>query len=147
MAEIFLRIPTSKTSRISVYFNYVAYILRNLESILRYNGFNKSKDNLLLYRGKQKARAEKCNVLINGGKKYSKEGQKICHSCKTPSLIKIDSRRHAVLVCKNCRISISTLKLQDKELPAVFCRGIKLDTYLGRIEHDSHPCELRNLPT
>ncbi|KAI9252577.1 hypothetical protein EDC94DRAFT_525780, partial [Helicostylum pulchrum] len=69
MTEIFLRIPTSKTSRIYVYFDYVAYILQNLESILRYNGFNKPKDNLLLYRGKQKARAEMCNVLINGGKK------------------------------------------------------------------------------
>ncbi|KAI9269769.1 hypothetical protein EDC94DRAFT_381243 [Helicostylum pulchrum] len=61
MTEIFLRIPTSKTSRISVYFNYVAYILRNLESILRYNGFNKAKDNLLLYRGKQKA-PQKCAI-------------------------------------------------------------------------------------
>lgn len=76
MNKISLNEPTCESCRVFGYLEYAAYILRDIDVLFKYNCFEKAKFKLLLYRGKQKARDELCNVIINEGKSTIKVREK-----------------------------------------------------------------------
>ncbi|CEG74920.1 hypothetical protein RMATCC62417_10048 [Rhizopus microsporus] len=72
MGNTLLSIPTAKTASISKYLLYVTYILLHFDKILAFNRFSTAKSRFHLYQGVQRAREEMVNILVNGGRKYSK---------------------------------------------------------------------------
>lgn len=64
--------PTAKTSNIEQYKEYVQYFFWHLPRLLEFYNFdNDAERRFHDYQGRQRAREEMVNIIVNGGKKYN----------------------------------------------------------------------------
>ncbi|KAI7861231.1 hypothetical protein BDF14DRAFT_1872744, partial [Spinellus fusiger] len=77
LTDVFLNIPTSKTTSMTSYLCHVSYIFLHLQQILAFNNNNNTAETRFhLYQGVQRAHEEMVNILVNGGRKYNKHKRK-----------------------------------------------------------------------
>lgn len=68
--------PTAKIVDPQQYRQYVAYFFRHRESLFRFYGSERAQSRFYDYQGRQRAREEMTNVLINGGRRYNRSKRK-----------------------------------------------------------------------
>jgi hypothetical protein len=68
--------PTGKTCNIRQYQSYVAHLLNNFDELSKFYDVSRGKMRFNNYQGVQRSREEMVNMLVNGGKKYSKSRRK-----------------------------------------------------------------------
>jgi hypothetical protein len=99
-------IPTVKATSISKYDEHLRYF-RNLDRLFAFYNFETCRSRWLNYLGKIKAREEAVNILINGGKKYSKKKRKYKKTKKNKAKRKkarMNRRRHNTPSPTNTRL-------------------------------------------
>ncbi|KAH8556684.1 hypothetical protein BGW37DRAFT_473671 [Umbelopsis sp. PMI_123] len=68
--------PTGKTCNIRQYQSYVAHLLNNFDELSKFYDISRGKMRFDNFQGVQRSREEMANMLVNGGKKYSKSRRK-----------------------------------------------------------------------
>ncbi|KAH8551265.1 hypothetical protein BGW37DRAFT_407646, partial [Umbelopsis sp. PMI_123] len=68
--------PTGKTCNIRQYQSYVAHLLTNFDELSKFYDISRGKMRFDNFQGVQRSREEMANMLVNGGKKYSKSRRK-----------------------------------------------------------------------
>ncbi|KAH8557080.1 hypothetical protein BGW37DRAFT_475461 [Umbelopsis sp. PMI_123] len=68
--------PTGKTCNIRQYQSYVAHLLNNFNELSKFYDISRGKMRFDNFQGVQRSREEMANMLVNGGKKYSKSRRK-----------------------------------------------------------------------
>jgi hypothetical protein len=76
ITDLFLQIPTSKTTTLSDYLLYVTHILKNIKKMFDFNNETTAESRFHLYQGVQRAREELANIIVDGGKKYNRNKRK-----------------------------------------------------------------------
>ena len=68
--------PTGKTCNIRQYQSYVAHLLNNFDELSKFYDISRGKMRFDNFQDVQRSREEMANMLVNGGKKYSKSRRK-----------------------------------------------------------------------
>ncbi|KAI8987895.1 hypothetical protein BDF20DRAFT_852726 [Mycotypha africana] len=75
--EIETNLPTCKTVHSEIQYKlYLSYVLRHIQSLHEFYGFNSAKFIFNDYQGRQRADEELANMLLDGGKKYNPRKRK-----------------------------------------------------------------------
>ncbi|KAI8970482.1 hypothetical protein BDF20DRAFT_127597, partial [Mycotypha africana] len=75
--EIETNLPTCKTVHSEIQYKlYLSYVLRHIQSLHEFYGFNSAKFISNDYQGRQRADEELANMLLDGGKKYNPRKRK-----------------------------------------------------------------------
>ncbi|KAI8967934.1 hypothetical protein BDF20DRAFT_897922, partial [Mycotypha africana] len=70
-------LPTCKTVHSEIQYKlYLSYVLRHIQSLHEFYGFNSAKFIFNDYQGRQRADEELANMLLDGGKKYNPKKRK-----------------------------------------------------------------------
>ncbi|KAI9487505.1 MAG: hypothetical protein EXX96DRAFT_553518 [Benjaminiella poitrasii] len=70
-------IPSSKTTKVDQYPNYVTYLLLHTDQFFfPFYNFNTAKDRSHLYQGRQRAADNMVNIITNGSSEYNKSKRK-----------------------------------------------------------------------
>lgn len=69
-------IPSPKTLSIEKYSSYITYMLEHLNTLHSFYNFETAKIKWLNYLASQKTIQESVNILLNGGRKYTKQKRK-----------------------------------------------------------------------
>lgn len=68
--------PTGKTVDLTLYHARADYFLQHAETLFGFYGLQRAHSRFNAYQGKQRARAELANIIINGGVKYNTNRKK-----------------------------------------------------------------------
>ncbi|KAG0164794.1 hypothetical protein DFQ30_009395, partial [Apophysomyces sp. BC1015] len=68
--------PTGKTSNLEAYHSHVQYFFQHMETLFEFYGYDSAVGRFHNFQGRQRAREEIVNILVNGGKKYNRSKRK-----------------------------------------------------------------------